>query len=104
SERITVKIRDFAGLDDGLDIDERPPVNLIGITKEHEYNLYNQGWQFNSIAALTAWDTARADLPSNADVWWYYKDTDDAFDTDTIANRDPGLTPAPRGHFIVDAF
>lgn len=104
SERITVKIRDFAGLDDELDIDERPAVNLVGLTKEHEYNLYNQGWQFNSIAALTAWDTARADLPSNADVWWYYKDADDAFDPTTIANRDPGLTPAPRGHFIVDAF
>lgn len=101
---ITVEIRDLAGVDDTLEIDERPVDTLGTISDEHHYNLFNQGWYFNSNASLTAWDTARSDLPSNADVWWYYKDTTDAFDAATVPNRDPGFTPAPKGHYIVEAF
>jgi hypothetical protein len=101
---IIVQIRDFAGVDDTLSVSERPTANVAGMTKEHKYNLYNQGWYFNSAAALTAWDSARTDLPSSSDVWWYFKGTSDAFDTTTIANRDRGNTPAPKGHYIVDAF
>lgn len=102
--QITVEIRDFAGLDDSLDISERPTASVSTITKEHKYNLFNQGWYFNTNAALTTWDTDRSDMPSNADIWWYYKNADDEFDTTTIANRDLGNTPAPKGHYIVEAF
>jgi hypothetical protein len=101
---ITVEIRDFAGVDDSLDVTERPTANVAGLTEEHKYNLFNQGWYFNTNAALTAWDTARSDMPSNADVWWAYKNSSDAFDATTIANRDPGNTPAPKGHYILEAF
>lgn len=101
---ISVQIRDLQGVDDTLDVDERPVSNVASMTKEHKYNLFNQGWYFNTNAALTAWDSARSDLPSNADVWWFFKNSSDAFDTATIANRDRGNTPAPKGHYIVEAF
>ncbi|MCA9340250.1 MAG: hypothetical protein KDA17_05030, partial [Candidatus Saccharibacteria bacterium] len=91
--QITVEIRDFMGVDDSLDIDERPTATVGTMTTAHKYNLFNQGWYFNSNAALTAWDTARTDLPSSADVWWYYKDSSDAFDASTVADYDPGFTP-----------
>lgn len=101
---ITANIRDFEGLDDTLAVDNRPTATVAGLSKEHKYNLFNQGWYFNSNAALTAWDTARTDMPSNADIWWMYKDTSDTFDAATIANRDPGNTPAPKGHYLLNVF
>lgn len=102
--QIDVEIRDFAGVDDSLAVTDRPTAQVSTLTKEHKYNLFNQGWYFNSNAALTSWDSARTDMPSNADVWWYYKNTSDAFDATTIANYDPGETPAPKGHYVVNAW
>lgn len=102
--QVSLQVRDFEGLDDTLDIDERPVINIGSITKEHKYNLYNQGWYFNSAAALTAWDAAFTDLPSNADIWWQFKNADDEFDTTVVPNRDMGNTLAPRGHFVLDVF
>jgi hypothetical protein len=101
---ITVQIRDLAGVDDGLEVDERPIMAATSLTPEHRYNLYNQGWYFNSAAALADWDTDRSDLPSNSDVWWFYKDDEDTFDASLVDKRDRGNTPAPKGHYIVDAF
>lgn len=40
---ITIKVRDFEGVDDGLDIDEQPST----LSNEHYYNLKNQGWYQN---------------------------------------------------------
>jgi hypothetical protein len=104
SHTITVEIRDLVGVDDGLDVDERPTGTVGSMSAEHKYNLFNQGWYFENNAALTAWDADRTDLPSSADVWWFYKDEDDLFDTATIPLRDRGNTPAPKGHYILAAF
>lgn len=101
---ITMYIRDLEGLDDGLDDNERPTASIGTLTDEHKYNLFNQGWYYNTNAALTAWDTARTDMPSNADVWWLFKDTSGAFDAAQVANVDPGLTKAPRGHYVLNLF
>lgn len=38
--KIVILARDFEGLRDGLQNDEEPPT----LTKEHHYNLQNQGW------------------------------------------------------------
>lgn len=103
-EEIGCEIRDFAGVDDGLEVDERPTSNIAGLSAEHKYNLFNQGWHFNSNAALTSWDSARTDMPSNADAWWYYKSTTGDWDNAQIARFDPGNTPAAKGHYILDAF
>lgn len=37
---LVIKIRDFYGLEDGLYVNEEPSV----LSKEHKYNLLNQGW------------------------------------------------------------
>lgn len=104
SETITVEIRDLVGVDDALAVDARPTATVGSMDDEHKYNLFNQGWYHNGNAALTAWDTARTDLPSNADVWWQYKNTSDAFDAAVIANTPLGNTPAAKGHYILEAF
>lgn len=117
--RISVEVRDFERLDDNLDIDERPTT----LTNVHKYNLYNQGWYitapWRSTSAgpvttsniLTGWDTSRADFPSNADIWWVFKDS---LDTAVFApasilgggveSQNLGNTPAPSGHYIYNAW
>jgi hypothetical protein len=101
---IDMQIRDLAGVSDGLGIEERPTASIGSMTATHKYNLFNQGWYFDTNAALTAWDSARSDLPSNADVWWQFKNASDAFDTATIANVFPAGTPAPKGHYLLNLF
>lgn len=103
---INIQIRDFAGLNDGLEVDERPTASVGGIetsNPEHLYNLYNQGWAGTD--ALSQWDTARSDLPSNADYIGLYRDgVDDAFNPTHVTAQDAGNRPAPTGHFILNAF
>lgn len=123
---ITLKERDFEGATEtGWDIDERYLGNipdLIAADPNHYYNLLNQGWHTsvtnasgfnpggfsNTDAPLLKWDTARGDLPSNADTPWLYLgtsgDTLGTFDAQTVLTRDGGTLQAPRGHFILDVF
>lgn len=97
---INIKIRDFTGaVADTLPVDTRPTASLAGITASHRYNLFNQGWTTDN---LTIWDTANANMPSNADVMWRFKSSTDDFDATaaSIARITSGNTPAPKGHFI----
>lgn len=99
---IDIQIRDFDGDDaDTLGISERPNVSLGSLTPAHRYNLENQGW---TATTLTDWDTARTDMPSNADVSWYFKNPDDQFDFTTVDDRILGNSPAPKGHFIYSIY
>lgn len=117
---ITIKIRDFEGVDDGLDVDERP----ASLTNAHKYNLFNQGWYADvqkgdttSVSldnAVDYWDSLRTDFPSNSDVWWYYSRAQASGDTFGELALVPGQadsqlglfgnTPAPKGHYILEAF
>lgn len=121
---IAIKVRDLRGIDDGLNTDERPDT----LSDEHKYNLYNQGWApFESggsndprnAAALSAealptsylagdplstWDSNRTDYPSNADVWWLYKSSYEVFQPKLASAINRGNSPAPKGHYILDAF
>ena len=113
---IELKIRDFKGVEDGLEIDKRP----TSLTNAHKYNLYNQGWYatvlINGVASsgnpITAWDSARSDFPSNSDVWWYYTGVEQAalareyFSTSNIVASSAlyGNSPAPKGHYILNPF
>jgi len=113
---ITIEVRDFERLEDGLKIDERPST----LTDIHKYNLYNQGWYVSAIVAgsgqprpvLPAWDQVRADFPSNADIWWVYKNGYELarFDADYKEGQigpsqiTLGNTPAPNGHYIYNAW
>jgi hypothetical protein len=108
--QIDPQIRDFEGLvslaSDGvteLAIDERETANIADLDPTHKYNLFNQGWHHESNAALTTWDS-RTDMPSNADVWWAYKNSSGVFATAEIAKVDLGNTPAPSGHYLLNIY
>jgi len=51
--RITIQVRDFAGLNDGLALSTRPPT----LSAEHNYNLVNQGWGGGWTAISTSTNT-----------------------------------------------
>lgn len=56
-------------------------------------------------AYLSTWFSAVGNYPSNADVWWYFKNSSGVFDPATTqVNVSLGAGNAPRGHFILDAF
>lgn len=105
AQKITIKYRDFDGLDDGLGITERPTesvATLITNNASHYYNILNQGW--HATDALTQWDTARTDMPSNADqVNFYRSSTTDSFNNSVVDSYSAlSNTPAPKGHFILE--
>ena len=115
--RINIQIRDFEGIDDPRRVDQRPST----LTSTHKYNLYNQGWYTNFRAAdsvggdidnvLDIWSRNRNDWPSNVDVWWYYvrqeQGSADEYLSGSLMRTHfsfYGNTPAPKGHYIINAF
>lgn len=123
--RVYIQIRDFKGLDDGLANDQEPTT----LTKEHHYNLRNQGWvdatnagsgnvvqyfdNFGNSATynapgstpITEYHTALGRYPGNNKQWWSARDaTDNSFDPALLATLYTGTTRAPRGHYVVNAF
>jgi hypothetical protein len=117
---ITVEIRDFEGVDDTLNVDQRPST----LSSLHRYNLFNQGWYesarygddgdiLGTTNVVSAWDFLRSDYPANADIWWVYKGPQTSGDrtgtraeifrpaeyADTLAL---GNSPAPKGHYILE--
>lgn len=100
--QIDLEIRDFEGdLADALAVDNRPTSTVAGLSAAHHYNLLNQGW---TATTLASWDTARTDMPSNCDVSWYFKNSSDAFDFSTVADRVVGNSAAPKGHYIYSLY
>lgn len=107
---ITIKIRDFKGYEENTDVDLRPKT----LTAIHKYNLFNQGWYPDNVKAsfgaqtnqnpLWIWDAARSDFPSNADIWWVFKDSNEEFAGNQVNKNFLGTTPAPKGHFVLNAF
>lgn len=104
---ISIKVRDFEGLDDGLAVDFRPPT----LSREHEYNMQNQGWYGTAIVkdvgtsyVLQRWGISRSDYPSNSDIWWQLKDSNDSVDFSFADRLAKGNTPSAKGHFILNAF
>lgn len=100
--QIDITTRDLEGLDDSATntITNRPAVALSAVNHPHYYNVFNQGW---TQEYLVDWNTLGT-VPSNADVWWTFKNGADQFDVTTLANVDRGNTPAPKGHFIMNLF
>jgi len=120
--QITIEIRDFLGLPEaGLDTDGRPTT----LSLDHQYNLYNQGWSqahidtyFSSSSttvdfvynpATLSWElvidtVANAVYPSNAQVWTAGKNSTGVFNQADLDEIYFGNTPAPRGHYILNAF
>jgi hypothetical protein len=107
TEEITIEIRDISGVDDGLQIDTRP----LTLSNLHRYNLFNQGWHgltrttsSNSQNPLTYWDSHRSDFPSNADIFWLFRNANGEMNTNRVNEEYIGNSPAPRGHYIYPAF
>ncbi len=109
SAQITIEIRDLEGVEDETTSTNDRPSSL---TTLHNYNLDNQGWadtvstdDAGDIDPIVDWDAGRADFPSNADVWWYYRNaTFNNFDLDNVDTVSIGNTPAPKGHFFLNPF
>ena len=96
-EVIDIRIRDFEGIDDGLDVDELPSE----LSKEHHYNLLNQGW---SESDITQFHTDNNNYPANNLQWFIGKDSSGEFNTETLLRHYFGNTPAPKGHYILNYF
>lgn len=120
---ITIRMRDFDGLDDGLEYDERPSEDL----PNHRYNLQNQGWplefeySFEARAPATPnpervalgnpVDQTKIKLgvyPSNADIIHIARRTfsngTNPYEPYKLQEFNLGNTRAPRGRYILDAF
>jgi hypothetical protein len=63
-------------------------------------------WQIGSGPALISmFDQVMSFYPSNADVWWMFKDANDEFNPrKTAANVSRGGTRAPLGHYVLDLY
>ena len=54
---------------------------------------------------ISTWFSEVGNYPSNADVWWHFKDTSQVFNPGlTIGNVTLNSGPAPKGFYILDAF
>lgn len=97
--KITITIRDFEGLDDSeVSVTDRP----AALSDLHKYNLYNQGWDAAKVATF---HTDLSAYPSNADIWWLFKDTTGVYTPAGMnANVSPGNARAPKGSFVLEAF
>jgi len=92
SSTISLKVRDFWGVDDGLVVDVRPST----LTDTHKYNLLNQGWPDAHITTVA--------YPSNADIWTLGKDTSDTFSKALLLKNSTDKAYAPKGKYILDMF
>lgn len=95
--QVTIKVRDYFGVDDGLAVDNRPG----SLSTNHNYNLQNQGW---TSSLITTYHGVGSVYPSNAQQWVIGKDADDVFQGALLNKHDFGNTPAPKGRFILNAF
>jgi hypothetical protein len=96
-------IRDIYGVDDGLG----PSYFPTNLTALHKYNLRNQGWTDDRVAAFKAHPGSR--FPPNSYVWHVGKKInpstgDVSFDPGILNATDFGSTPAPKGRAILNAF
>lgn len=115
--QITIQCRDLDGDKDDPQynlIDTRPTTE----DNHHKYNLFNQGWYFvaktgNGFTSPDAigyfetyqhWENGRADYPSNADIWWLFKDSLGNYNLDWVDQGTTGNSPAPKGHYILNEF
>lgn len=67
----------------------------------------SQTWNItqDNQAYIGTWTTQVTGFPSNADVWWYFKNSSNVFNPAvTISNVTLSTTPAPKGHYILQAF
>lgn len=58
-----------------------------------------------NVGFINTWFSAVANYPSNADIWWLYKDTTLKFNPTLLFQQvQQQVTPAPKGAFVVNPF
>lgn len=105
AQKITVTIRDFEGVDDGMDITNQPST----LSDPHKYNLQNQGWYSEKITAYFGY---KGKYPSSTQAWVYGKTstsstdptTSDSFVPSFLDKQDFGTSPTPKGRYILELF
>lgn len=81
-------------------------INVIGVSNTTGFSTWSSWalYPFNA-GLISDWNGAEGNYPSNADVWWRFKNAAGVFDP---ATTQPNVTlntgPAPKGAFILDAF
>ncbi len=80
---------------------------VYGLTSGQNYPRYTYIWDivpFN-VGYINTFFTAVGSYPSNADVWWYFKNSTGAFDpATTFGNVSLSAGRAPQGRYILNAF
>lgn len=107
---INIYVRDFWGVEDGLDVKERPST----LSAAHQYNLMNQGWTNDvvstcgdSVSAYQCLKNQKGFYPSNADVWTFgrveYTNTTHfwKFDPSHLLRNYSDYAYAPKGKYII---
>lgn len=58
-----------------------------------------------NVGFINTWQAAEGNYPSNADVWWYFKNASNVFDPATTQpNISLSVGNAPQGHYVISAF
>lgn len=82
-------------------------LNITAASTNDTFGIGLNVWNFSpsNTGYINTWHTAEGNYPSNADVWWYFKDTTNVFNPSTTQ---PNVTlstgNAPQGHYILNAF
>jgi len=114
--KITLKMRDFFGVDDGVPITTQPSGT---ITDSHLYNLLNRGWKNADITDYKT-NSSNTTNPAKNMIWWKgYKRTYDGSTAAALINPDDGVHSwdtskmeaervgggdAPQGSMVLDVF
>lgn len=81
-------------------------VSITSVDNTYQNNSYS-AWRIipGSNGYIDAWHTQIGNYPSNADVWWRFKDSNNVFNpVTTLAQVTLNTGPAPKGHYILSAF
>lgn len=79
--------------------------NTIGYTGPN--TITSEQWAITPLdigGQLGTWNSQVGGYPSNADVWWSFKDSTGTFNPISTIGNVTLSTPAPKGSFILDAF
>ncbi len=107
---ISIHVRDFELVDDGLSASETP----TALTDNHKYNLYNAGWFVSKrdenqsgnplTPTITTYFNALSKYPSNADSVGVGMITNAdgllTFDPEYVRDAGFGNSLSPRGHYV----
>jgi hypothetical protein len=107
-QRISIRERDFQGIEDGIDNTTRPAT----LSDTYAYNLVNQGWVYGDILTFHA---SKGNYPSKNMIPWlgFRREVIEGFNPDDgtkVFSPDKLVAelfqdaPSPKGHFIQNPF